>query len=172
MSIFIETLEDAAINLDYVVRIERRGDKYGDKCRLEVASPNGTYKADTYYSLNELTRLTKPLVPAHPGFYLLGAYALDDPEEIWIDKSPVVAWRVDGEYAEAVTTDDQAHGDNLLLQGVLTPDGEVVAPFDATWGSVEGWKKEAKERLEKYRERQQAKAKAKAITEKEQNEKT
>jgi hypothetical protein len=86
---------------------------------------------------------------ASPGFTLLrffGPVGVRGPDgrrlpdagegDPYVEKMPIVAWRIDESHAVPVTPDDD--DDNLVGSGVLLPDGKVVVPFDATFDMARG----------------------------------
>lgn len=132
----------------------RKGDK-GYEYTLHVTWNDGTadsFETNNYVSEWDLNE--DPVVAAYPGFTLLVYYRDDDNPE-WINRSPVIAWKIDtstGDYHTPMSLDPPAS--NAIGSGVLCPDGQVVDIGSCGYKSEDDWLADMRER---FADRQKAK---------------
>ena len=79
--------------------------------------------------VDEIEALSAPVVPAAPGFFLVGTY---DSEPYDVYREPIVAWRIADEWAMPICIDDH-NGAGAILR----PDGTVIVPFSHWYDSLE-----------------------------------
>jgi hypothetical protein len=98
-----------------------------------------------------------PVIPAQPGFFWLTAYLLDQAENDFAVRVPVVAWRVEEDGAHPVlpaTADiDVNSADDRLWSALLLPHGQILEPilkdpWEPRLDNVDQWLAE----IRKYRE--------------------
>jgi hypothetical protein len=86
---------------------------------------------------DELT--TPPIIPAQPGYTLLAFYLFDDGKE-GVERSPVIAWKIDIDLNEFHEGIGLIHpSDNVLKTGILCPDGRVIEIGDSFYDNEEQW---------------------------------
>jgi hypothetical protein len=146
------------INADRIESITpvKKNESWGSRAILKDGK-DVTLQGD----LDEIRRLLLPVVAASPGFTLLrffGPVGVREPDgqrlpdagegDPYIEKMPIVAWRIDESHAVPVTPNDSDDDriSNLIGAGVLLPDGQVVMPFDARFDNEEAWLAEMTQR--------------------------
>ncbi len=111
--------------------------------------------------INGLLRSADPVVPAQPGFAVLGYYYFDTEESEdlpYVEVDPVVAWRIDEiNQAHPIVSDPSFDG-MTGLHAVLRPDGTAVDLFGAVFESREAWEDRMKLDREDERSRRAASA--------------
>jgi hypothetical protein len=108
------------------------------------------------------------IVPANPGFELLQYYDKEhgDKGVAFVDRTPIIAWKIFGEYREPITFATQHNDpDSLAVWGIAAPNGSFYMLDGRDYESFEGWWSAAEEDAECRREnwnRKQAYEAAKA----------
>jgi hypothetical protein len=76
------------------------------------------------------------VVPAQPGWEALwfGCERDQPSSEAWVNREPILAWRVCGFEARGVTTDP--HAEPMTLK---RPNGSVTDPHNQDWPSEDAW---------------------------------
>ena len=87
-------------------------------------------------SVDEIERMLLPVVAAAPGYMRLRYW--EDGAAVWVERMPVVAWRIDSDRALPVTPEQDE--DAVLVSGVLLPDGRVVMPGLQTFADEGAWR--------------------------------
>ena len=134
MSTFIETRE-GFISTARVVRIRQRWTNEtprGMRTEIEYIDAAGdasvTHATDPDF---DPARLTAP-IPAQPGFFVVTLL-----EDGHVARLPVIGWRVaPGSLSAEPICPDEPVG----AWAVLTPTGEVIAPQEAVYASVDDWR--------------------------------
>ncbi|EJU12393.1 hypothetical protein LH128_14027 [Sphingomonas sp. LH128] len=92
--------------------------------------------------IEAIKRAGQAFVPAQDGFFVLGYYHSDDLENLepWIDRTPILAWRM-GEYGpDPVTLDEMYNEDLRTHHAILRPDGKVMSPaLQTDYDDLEKW---------------------------------
>ena len=145
------------INPDRIDRVEPVDRDQGLRSIATLSDGSrGVISGDVY----AIEKLMLPVVAAAPGFTLLrffGPVGVRGPNgerlphagegDAYVERMPIVAWRIDETHAVPVTSDDDdGRISNLIGSGVLLPDGQVVVPFDATFDNEEAWRTEMSRR--------------------------
>jgi hypothetical protein len=144
MTTFLKTRSGELINAAFVRRIT----EHELTVTAYMADSKPMFEFEGSLDQNRLEvvqRALMPVVPAAPG-YLLLEYSGPSPfGDSYVTRTPIVAWRCDGEMALPVTPDDQLEcnfGRDTscpYTKAVLCPDGRVVWPRigvfadEATW---------------------------------------
>ena len=134
MSTFIETRE-GFISTARVVRIRQRWTNEtprGMRTEIEYIDAAGagriTTAADPHF---DPVRLVEP-IPAAPGYFVVTLL-----EDGHVARLPVIGWRVaPGSLSAEPICPDEPVG----AWAVLTPTGEVIAPQEAVYASVDDWR--------------------------------
>ena len=134
MSTFIET-RDGFIPAERVVRIRQRWTNEtprGMRTEIEYIDAAGagriTTAADPHF---DPVRLVEP-IPAAPGYFVVTLL-----EDGHVARLPVIGWRVaPGSLSAEPICPDEPVG----AWAVLTPTGEVIAPQEAVYASVDDWR--------------------------------
>jgi hypothetical protein len=144
MSRFIST-ESGEINLDHVVRVNSLYPK-GENSYAEIWYTEGSAILHTRAREHiDLDEYTAPVVPASPGFFVVGLYT-DAPYEVY--SRPVIAWQIQPDYAKPITGgDDQTKSCNPW--GILCPSGEVDVPLERVYPSVAEFQRGESQKLER-----------------------
>ncbi|MFP4147668.1 MAG: hypothetical protein ACLFSI_08150 [Halorhodospira sp.] len=135
MSTFAVSTQGGLIPSERVIRVRPpTAESFGSQ--LEYAADGGQQAtAQTPIPITPVDFL--PVIAATPGYELLEPF--DDPEApegIAVDRTPIVAWRIDGQSALPVTPLDAPPSDHTAI---LTPSGAVIAP-DQWFESLELYK--------------------------------
>lgn len=113
--------------------------------------------------IQTIKRAGETVVPAAPGFVVLGYYfsEQDEDPDVWIDEHPVLAWRMSS-YGPAPITLDETYNDELgNMHAILRPDGRVTSPAqESDYDSREKWEAEMERQAGQIRAAAAAKAKA------------
>jgi hypothetical protein len=97
----------------------------------------GSHELDI--STDEAIKLTAPVVKADPGYFRLTFWGQDDGRG-WVDRQPVVAWRIMPQGAAPVTPIDEEPNPEPPNRAILYPDGKVLIPFDCQFRSEGEWR--------------------------------
>lgn len=137
MTVFIST-DRGHINLDSVVMV-RREKQAADGAGKPVYSTRVYYR-DEYgepqqtWSTSDPESLGTSVVPAAPGYFLIGVWCDQGKHCIW--REPIVAWRLEFDCNTAHPV-GFSYGDGN--PHILTPDGQVVIPEDRTFDTVDAY---------------------------------
>jgi hypothetical protein len=153
---FLKVQSGGLVNADQIVQIT--------EMQASTFLRNGTCRAklsnETVITLaggeEEIRQRLQPVVAAAPGFVLLRLYL--DPDDLGkttIMRSPVVAWRIDGDFALPIAPEDEDAG--CFGDGVLMPDKRVVQSHGRTFPNEEEWAAGMSEDVEYYRKQRFAK---------------
>ena len=134
MSTFIET-RAGHIAAARVVRIRQRWTNEtprGTRTEIEYIDAAGDARVTTATDVDfDPARLVAP-IPAAPGYFTVTML-----EDGTVCRMPVVAWRVaPGSLSAEPICPDEPVG----AWAVLTPTGEVIAPQEAVYASVDDWR--------------------------------
>jgi hypothetical protein len=88
------------------------------------------------------------IVPAVPGCLVLEWHR--DDNGLYIDEHPIIAWRIEGDLAVALTP-DWAVNDNWQANAIQYPDGKVVEPGLSIYPNREEWIKNLDEKAEELK---------------------
>jgi hypothetical protein len=141
---------DVLINADRIDKIER------DEGRRSRAILNDGGSVMVQDAIDVVERSLLPVVAASPGYTLLrffGGLGTRGPngeclphageDNPYVERLPIVAWRIDDSHARPVTPhDDDDAISNLIGSGVLLPDGQVAVPFTGTFENEAAWQAE------------------------------
>ena len=97
-----------------------------------------TRAGDTWRSHSDaeaIVLMMAPVIPALPGYTVLTAHDAEE-GELFVTRSPVVAWRILDDLAVPVTPDTE-----VGQVAVLFPDGQVVIPGMVSFKNEEAWLK-------------------------------
>ena len=143
MTRFLRTADGGLVNADRIERLDpekttgRVGNVIWRSRAAFVASCDVTLAKD----IGEISTALLPVVAAAPGYVRLRYFeAGGDDGGPWVDRMPVVAWRIAEDVALPVTPDEDR--DDALRSGVLLPDGRVVQPFMQTFPDEGAWREE------------------------------
>jgi hypothetical protein len=86
-----------------------------------------TVKHQTFYTAERIAKMAAPIVQAQPGYFKIEIPLDESSINDDLPLSPVVGWRIIGEFdfAEPITVQ---MSDDLLRYAVLAPDGTVYEP--------------------------------------------
>jgi hypothetical protein len=139
MTRFLRTADGGLVNADRVERIDD-GARKGLQWQARATLKEGGY-ATLSMDKAEIENALLPVVTALPGYVRLCYYADGgDDGGPWVDRMPIVAWRIAEDIALPVTPDEDK--DDTLRSGVLLPDGRVVQPFMQTFPDEDAWRGE------------------------------
>ena len=146
MTTFIVT-RAGHISADRVVRIRQRwtnADPRGMRTEIEYIDAAGEARVTTATDPDfDPARLTAP-IPAAPGYFTVTML-----EDGTVCRMPVVAWRVaPGALSAEPICPDEPFG----WWGILCPDGSVIAPQEAAYASLDGWRAAVLEDQRKHAE--------------------
>lgn len=89
-----------------------------------------------------IRRAAQQVIPAQPGFMVLGYYHSNDPNDLnpWVDQSPIIAWRM-SQYGPEPITLEEGYNDELgIRNAIVRPDGQVRSPaMETDFDSIEDW---------------------------------
>ena len=129
MVFFELRMDRKLINLDHVVRIERRKNPTnrtsgGDFTTTFIFQDGTTQQTDLFIDDN-LDLITKHIVPAHPGVLAAVVFDDDPPAPPVINRVPIIAWLVGANNEENVQPVlSTGWTDNVYVE---TPDGAFYA---------------------------------------------
>lgn len=154
MSTFIET-RAGFISADRVVRIAQlwtNAEPKGMRTEIEYLNAAGEARVTTATDPNfDPLRMTPP-IPSAPGYFTVTML-----EDGTVCRMPVLAWRIaPGALSAEPISVDEAVG----AWAVLTPDGEVIAPQESIYASLDDWRADVLEDRRKH-----AEARAKRVAE-------
>ena len=135
MSTFAVTTKEGLIPSERVIRIAPPTTKpLGSQ--VEYAADAGQQAtAHTPVPITHVDFL--PVITATPGYEVIEAFPDPEaPDGIAVDRTPIVAWRIDGQSALPVAPLDTPPDDK---PAILTPSGAVIAP-DQWFESLEVYK--------------------------------
>jgi hypothetical protein len=135
---FIKTREGTLLNVNQVISISDRSKK---DFTYAIAVCHGEFQSDVElaHNMSEIEYLLLPVVAAQPGFTELRFFANEEGSP-WVERLPIVAWRVDEEMALPVTPDNDASDDlSYVGNGILLPDGTVLQPFIQKFPNEDEW---------------------------------
>jgi hypothetical protein len=144
---FIRTPDGEYINTAHIVSFQVRRRKVGEKDSVTFELTGGGQAHAQYYDAIDLDQLLAHTVPATPGYEAVQLFVNPDGTE-WTSRTPIIAWRIDGNYVTPVALDGPAH--NGTGTGVLTPDGRVFVLEVADYPSFDAWVKGTKEAEVRY----------------------
>jgi hypothetical protein len=147
MSKFIRVGADI-LNLDYVIRAKYHCPK-GERPYTEVVYLEGDVVLTTRALGDfDLEMHTAPVIPAEPGYSVVRLFDDDLPDACY--GTPVIAWRIEGDYACPICPgDDSPSRSGSDRWGILHPNGKVVLPFDCTYNSLGDFIREESSRRQK-----------------------
>lgn len=152
---FLRTTTGALVNIDHVDQIEPEEPVKGVAVGSIATLADGE-KVSFSFSIDDIEKALQTVVPAAPGFMLL-QLVLDAPKEEEVQRTPVVAWRIDQNNAAAqpVVCEDVS---DLTSFDVLQPTGEVVNSRDGVVYDDEAvWLADAKAKVAAHAEQKTAK---------------
>jgi hypothetical protein len=135
MTRFLRTTDGGLINVDRIEWI-KEGEPVGPLGRSRATLSDGigvTLTCDIDFA----ERALLPVVAATPGYVHLRYY--DDAEEREHDiqetvvRMPTLAWRIAEDRALPVLATELMESSACFGEGVLLPDGQVVAPYEGRW---------------------------------------
>lgn len=91
-----------------------------------------------------IEEMMSPVVPANPGFQLITF--LGDEDDPLVTRDPIIAWRIVRNYYVTPITLDKWDRE---FEGILLPDGRVLAQEDQWFESEESWLRTMMERKKK-----------------------
>lgn len=127
---FIDT-DEGAINLRHVIcaqDLQVNGSP--PRTRIWYRQGGEIRSTCTYGGCDQLEKMTAPVVPARPEYYVVGVYGSDGEYSIY--RVPIVAWRIMPDYAEPVCY-DVIDEDAVAI---LDPDGKVTLSGTQTFESI------------------------------------
>ena len=146
MTRFLKTTDGKLVNADRIVRIEEGG-RDGSQWRSRATLDDGT-GATLIGEISVIEQALLPVVAAAPGDVHLRYF--DDAEEGEHDiretdvRMPVVAWRIAENVALPVLAKELMESSDCFGEGVLQPDGQVVASYEGRWSDEAEWRAEMK----------------------------
>jgi hypothetical protein len=153
MTRFLKTADHDFINADRIERLERGGATLTDGTFVELSAKQ------------DIDRLLAPVVAATPGFIRLRYYADGGGDgTAWVERLPIVAWRVCRLETYPVVPGDTLDGSGCDGEALLLPDGQVLEPFVGRAASEKEWLAEMEKQAASARlsARVQAEEKARA----------
>ena len=93
-----------------------------------------TVEHQTFYTAERIAKMAAPVVQAQPGYFKIEIPFDESSSNDQWPSSPIVAWRIIGEFdfAEPITVQ---MSDDLLRYAVLAPDGTVYDPEGRQYSS-------------------------------------
>jgi len=129
---FVRTKQPGCVvNTRHIVKVEA----LKNSAFATLATGDGVTLEGYYYDLVPMLEY-ETTVAALPGWEALFFHCAEDAPALngWVQREPVVAWRISGSHALAVTVDP----DNVPLT-LLRPNGTVTNPYDQDWDDLDAW---------------------------------
>jgi hypothetical protein len=135
---FIETEDGVMVNAAEVTELRHTRDWKAVVVKMRGGE---TRRLDDGLTMEDVVRSTQQVIKADAGYFKLTFYSAENEEgEHFIDRQPIVAWRVTPFGLEPLTPDDDGEtyrADRVC--GVLYPDGRVNVASDRSYGTEAAW---------------------------------
>ena len=145
MTRFLRTMDGDLINTDRIERIEEA------EPQLRAIFVDGSI-LPLVGDIDVIERVLLPVIAAAPGYVRLCHYDFDDGQAPFVERIPVVAWRIGDRRAFPVTVDNDNDDLSGVDTSVLLPDGRVVSASGDIFADEAAWmaamEKEVKRRRE------------------------
>jgi hypothetical protein len=100
--------------------------------------------------INRLVGAGSPVIPAAPGYTLLGYWDQSDAEEeAFVEQDPIIGWRIDGTDTPTPIVAQFDFDGITGIHAVLRPDGSVVDLFGSTFQDRASWETDMRKRATK-----------------------
>jgi hypothetical protein len=88
--------------------------------------------------IGQLLPDTNHLVAAVPGYFLLTARSNGE-GGVWVERLPILARKYGGRDEAIPVTYDKNRQDDPLFTAILSPDGQVISPYEDRWKDETEW---------------------------------